>query len=225
MLTSLPGATERRPSHRAALATAALLSLLAALALTAGPASAASGAPVWLCKPGLRPDPCTPGLSTTVYTPSLRRIAVIHPRAVAHPAIDCFYVYPTVSDQKTGNANRHIDPEERSIALYQAARYSQYCNVYAPMYRQVTLAGIGSGSAPTTKPDPALALGDVVSAFRTYLRRYNHGRGFVLIGHSQGSFVLRQLIARQVEPRPAVRRRLVSAILLGGNVLVGEWRH
>ena len=55
-------------------------------------------------------------------------------------------MYPTVSDQKTGNANLHIDPEERSIALYQAARYSQYCKVYAPMYRQVTLAGIGSSA-------------------------------------------------------------------------------
>jgi len=196
----------------------------AALAVAAG-ASGAQARTVWLCFPGHGPDPCAPGLSTTVYTPSLHRLRVIHPRPARPPAIDCFYVYPTVSDQPTGNANLHIDPEERSVALYQAARYSQYCRVFAPMYRQVTLAGIGTGSAPTTKPDPALALGDVVSAFRTYLRRYNHGRGFVLIGHSQGSFVLRQLIARQVEPRPAVRRRLVSAILLGGNVLVGEWRH
>ena len=35
------------------------------------------------------------------------------------------------SDQKTTLANRHVDPEERSIALYQAARYSQYCRVFA----------------------------------------------------------------------------------------------
>ena len=30
------------------------------------------------------------------------------------PKVDCFYVYPTVSDQKTPIANRHIDPEERA---------------------------------------------------------------------------------------------------------------
>jgi hypothetical protein len=187
---------------------------------------------VWLCLPGHRPDPCTPGLSTTVYSPPLtKKLGVEHPRATRHPGIDCFYVYPTVSDQKTGNANRHIDPEERSIALYQAARYSQYCRVFAPMYRQVTLAGIGQGS-PATKPNPALALSDVVNAFHTYLRRYNHGRGFVLIGHSQGSFVLRALISRWVDPKPAVRRLMVSAILLGGNVIVrrgtgigGDFKH
>jgi hypothetical protein len=142
-------------------------------------------------------------------------------------------VYPTVSDQKTGNANLHIDPEERSIALYQAARYSQYCKVYAPMYRQVTLAGIGSGASPSTKPNATEALNDVRNAFAYYLAHFNHGRGFVLIGHSQGAFFLRQLIAKDVDPKAAVRRRLLSAILLGGNVLVkpgpkgigGDFKH
>jgi Protein of unknown function (DUF3089) len=204
-----------------------------ALALPlAAAAPAAARTPVWLCKPGLTRNPCTPGLSTTVYSPTLRKLRVIHPRAVKHPAIDCFYVYPTVSDQKTGNANLHIDPEERSIARYQAARYSQYCRVFAPMYRQLTLLGIGLGK-PTTTPNPALGLADVRAAFAYYLRHLNHGRGFVLIGHSQGSFVLRTLIAKDIDSKPAVRRRLLSAILLGGNVLVkpgprgigGDFKH
>src|SRR5437764_968603 len=163
----------------------ALAVALAALLIIASGASAAS-APVWLCRPGLHRDPCTPGLSTTVYSPKLKRLGVRHPKAVKAAPIDCFYVYPTVSGQPTGNANRHVDPEERSIALYQAARYSQYCRIYAPMYRQVTLGGIGTGAKPTTKPNPALALSDVRSAFAYYLRHFNHGRGFVLIGHSQG---------------------------------------
>ena len=148
-----------------------------------------------------------------------RPLRVEHPQAVKHPAIDCFYVYPTVSGQPTIDANLNIDPEERSIALYQAARYSQYCNVYAPMYRQLTLVGIG-GTKKITGAEVALPLADVRAAFRDYLAHYNHGRGFVLIGHSQGSFVLRSLISRDVDPKPAVRKELVSAILLGGNVLV-----
>ena len=205
---------------------------VATLAIAMGALAAASSAKtVWLCEPGQHADPCTPGLSTTVYSPTLKELSVEQPRQVAHPAIDCFYVYPTVSGQKTGNANLQIDPEERSIALYQAARYSQYCRVFAPMYRQVTLAGIGQG-APTTKPDFALPASDVASSFETYLREYNHGRGFVLIGQSQGALVLRSVIAKEVDPKPAVRRRLVSAILLGGNVLVkqgkeigGDFKH
>lgn len=197
-----------------------MLAVLAA-AIWAGAVPAVGSAnTVWLCKPGQPSGPCTPGLSTTLYTPALVNIGVRQPKAVARPAIDCFYVYPTVSNQPTGNANLQIDPEERSIALYQVARYTQYCRVFAPMYRQVTLAGIGMGTKPTTKANQAIALADVENAFATYLKQYNHGRGFVLIGHSQGSFVLRSLIAEKVDPKPAVRRLLLSAILMGGNVLV-----
>ncbi len=213
----------RRSTVSRAFAISVALALASALAITAASASAS---PVWLCRPGVHPDPCTPGLSTTVYSPKLKRIGVQHPKAQRHPAIDCFYVYPTVSGQKTGNANLHIDPVERSIALYQAARYSQYCRVYAPMYRQVTLAGINTvgTSKPTTTPNPALALSDVRQAFAYYLRHFNHGRGIVFIGHSQGSFVLRELIAKDVDPKPAVRKLLVSAILLGGDTLVKPGR-
>jgi hypothetical protein len=210
----------------------ALALAMSALLLATASASAAS-APVWLCRPGMHNDPCAPGFSTTVYSARLKRLGVQHPRAATPKPIDCFYVYPTVSDEPTGNSDLVIHPEERSIALYQAARYSQYCNVYAPMYHQVTLAGIGTGAKPTTTPSNAEALQSVRAAFAYYLRHLNHGRGFILIGHSQGSFLLRQLIALDVDPKPAVRARLLSAILLGGNVLVkpgpkgigGDFKH
>jgi hypothetical protein len=73
---------------------------------------------------------------------------------------------------------------------------------------------------------------DVENAFRHYLEHYNDGRGFVLIGHSQGSGVLETVIAKMVDPFPAIRRHLLSAILMGGNVLVkgdtgigGDFQH
>jgi hypothetical protein len=200
--------------------------------LFAAVAAGASAKTVWLCKPGQKPDPCTPGLSTTVYSPTLQKLRVEHPKAVAHPTIDCFYLYPTISDEKTGNSDLAIQDTERSIALYQASRYSQYCNVYAPMYRQVTIAGLKIQSQPTTQPNPALGLKDVENAFADYLKRYNHGRGYVLIGQSQGASVLEALIAQKIDNNPSVRKRLVSAILLGGNVLVhgnsgigGDFKH
>jgi hypothetical protein len=133
--------------------------------------------------------------------------------------IDCFYVYPTVSNQSTPQATKRIDPEERSIALYQAARYSSACRIYAPMYRQVSINGLLKPSSVTNKMRTT-AYDDVRDAWRDYLKNDNKGRGVVFIGHSQGSFVLRQLIADEVDKKAAVRKRLVSAILLGGNVLV-----
>ncbi len=218
-----------------AVVALAMLGSLAAgageAALAAGVAEAANAKTVWLCRPGAKPDPCTPGLSTTVYSTSLTRVGVRRPRPARRPSVDCFYVYPTVSDQQTEHATLRIDPEERSIALYQAARYSQYCRVFAPMYRQVTVPFLVATRGESAD-SLALPLKDVLAAFRNYLSRYSHGRGFVLIGHSQGSFMLDQLMKKQIDPNPALRRRLVTAIILGGNVLVkrgsnvgGDFKH
>ena len=220
--------------------TAAMVAAAVAVALCAlAPAAAdAKGGgkdrTTWLCKPGLANDPCAVSLSTTRISATGVPQQPVTVRK-AHPRkLDCFYVYPTVSDQNTPAATKAIDPELRSIALYQTARYSQLCQVYAPVYRQITLKGIGLGSSagPVTAKMRATAYNDVRDAFRTYLRRYNRGRPFVLIGHSQGAFVLRELVAKEVDPKASVRKRLLSAILLGGNVLVkkgsdrgGDFRH
>ncbi len=202
--------------NRLALLALPLAAFLVALLLPAG----ANAATTWLCKPGATPDPCFGSLQTTVIDPS-GQSHVENPANAKKPRIDCFYVYPTVSDDKTENSDLSIDPEEIAIAQYQAARYSQRCRVFAPMYRQLTLQGLGS-----TPPPEALlmAYGDVRAAWKEYMRRYNKGRGVVLIGHSQGSGMLEELVRRKIDPFPAARRRLVSAILLGGNVTVKRGR-
>jgi hypothetical protein len=202
--------------------------------LVALPGTASAGGGVhWLCKPGIANNPCSVSLTTTRYSTSLKKLGVDKVKPARHPKFDCFYVYPTVSDQKTPVANFDIDPEQRSIALYQAARYSSECRIYAPVYRQLTLLGIGATGTTTVTPQQrAQAYNDVRDAWRTYLRKFNKGRGVVLIGHSQGSFVLRELVTKEIDQKPKVRRRLVSAILLGGNVLVkkgkdvgGDFKH
>ena len=172
---------------------------------------------VWLCRPGAAPDPCTAPLTATVVRGD--GSTTVQPATPAsHPPIDCFYVYPTVSTQPTVNANLRIEPAEVSVARAQASRYSTTCRVFAPMYRQVTVSGLFS--AKRTAASGAIAYESALAGWKDYLQRYNDGRGFVLIGHSQGAFVLTKLIETQIDPDPALRTRLVSAILLGGNVLV-----
>ena len=85
------------------------------------------------------------------------------------------------------------------------------------MYRQQTLAALaGGGSAEALQ----LAYSDIEEAWLEYLRRHNDGRGFVLLGHSQGTRMLRQLLRKVIDPDATVRRRLISGVLLGGNVTV-----
>ena len=99
------------------------------------------------------------------------------------------------------------------------------------MYRQITLAGLFNPSTVTSAMR-AQAYADVRDAWRDYLKKFNRGRGVVLIGHSQGTFVLRRLAAREIDAKASVRRLLVSALLLGGDVTVrkgtgvgGDFRH
>jgi Protein of unknown function (DUF3089) len=207
-----------------------VLACALALVLPATSAAARPGAPaavkapkppptVWLCRPGLARNPCALSPAATVLAPDGAVIGMEHPRVPAHPPIDCFFVYPTVSDQQTANANLHIDPEERAIAEIEASRFSQVCRVWAPMYRQITLFAIDHPSVITPEAH-TIAYEDVRDAWTDYLEHHNHGRGVVLIGHSQAAKVLRQLIQEEIEPRPSSLRRLVSALLIGGNVIV-----
>ena len=179
-------------------------------------AASAQAEVVWLCKPADADNPCRDSLQATVYdTNGASRVD--NPPLPDDPPIDCFYVYPTVSEQPSRNANKAKDAQVRAIAKYQASRFSETCRVYAPVYRQQTLGALAAGGS---KEALELAYGDVLEAWNEYLERDNGGRGVVLVGHSQGTRMLRMLIRGAIDGAPAVRSRVVSAILLGGNVTV-----
>lgn len=169
----------------------------------------------WLCRPD-RADVCSSPVSSTVVAPASGELSkrILSPDPAA--PIDCFYVYPTVSREPTANADMAPSPEIQHTAMEQFARFGASCRTFAPLYRQVTTAAM-NGDAP--RGDRQLAYSDVRDAWRYYLAHDNHGRGVVLIGHSQGASLLQRLIAAEIDGK-AVQRRLVSAILVGGNLQV-----
>ena len=175
-----------------------------------------------MCRPGIASDPCTSPLTTTVV-PRRGATRVEHAYPAGKPAVDCFYVYPTISDQLTVNANLAVGFREREVALAQASRFSQVCRVFAPVYRQITLSALDH-PARISVADALIAYDSVRSAFRDYLAHYNRGRGIVFIGHSQGAAILIRLLKEEVDRTPPIRRLLVSALLMGGNVTVPKGR-
>jgi len=207
--------------HRAGLATVLILfvAFLAPHTATA-PADPEPQDTVWLCRPDLPTDPCRGDLTTTVRTYDQPDTVAAVPEPKRHD-VDCFYVYPTVSQELSYSASRDITPPVRAVAEQQAQRFSQVCDVYAPVYRQRTLLGLQNpGTAGRASAAAAMAFRDVARAWEQYLAEDNHGRGVVLIGHSQGTRMLRQLLRERIEPNPAADARLVSAVLIGGNVVV-----
>jgi hypothetical protein len=175
----------------------------------------------WLCHPGARSgdNACAVDLSTTVVAANgalTRESFAANP----NPPIDCFYVYPTVSSDPTPNSDMKPDAPELGVIRSQFARFASQCRTFAPMYRQVTLAALRAGIAGTPMSvDRALAYNDVLDAWNYYLQHDNQGRGVVLVGHSQGSAVLTQLIKNEIDGKP-VQARLVSALLLGTSLPV-----
>ncbi len=121
---------------------------------------------------------------------------------------------------KGGNSDMEAGPEETGVIRAQFARFASQCKVYAPLYRQATLTSLRA--ATTGSPiavDRALGYNDVKDAWNYYLQHDNNGRGFVLVGHSQGSGVLARLIAEEIDSKP-IQSRLISALLLGTNLAV-----
>ena len=175
----------------------------------------------WLCLPG-RSDTCSTPLPTTDLGP--QGYAGADPDPVAKdPPLDCFYVYPTVSTEPGLNSDLVAGREEKLATETQFARFASVCRPFAPLYRQMTLGAVAAYAAGADISDAAaLAYRDVAAAWHDYLRTRNGGRPFVLIGHSQGSAMLEQLIAKEIETDPAVAGRMKLAILPGFNVLVPQ---
>lgn len=179
----------------------------------------ASSSPVWLCQPGVIPDPCAYSQTADSISPSGARTTQTGTPPKGSP-FDCFYVYPTVSGESGDNADLQIQPAETSVAKQQASRFSSVCQVWAPMYRQVTLRALTSGGLTALDTAYESLLGDWLD----YLQHDNHGRPIIFIGHSQGAAMLIRLISEQVDPNPALRARLVVALIVGGNVQVPTGR-
>lgn len=172
----------------------------------------------WLCRPG-RQDACAVDLTTTVISAD-GKLTRESWAANSKAPIDCFYVYPTVSNDPTPNSDMIPGPEEKGVVKTQFARFGSKCRLYAPMYRQITLTALRAILGGRPMPvDRNLAYGDVRDAWNYYLEHDNKGRGVVLIGHSQGSGMLTQLIKSEIDGKP-VQSRIVSALLLGTSLPV-----
>ncbi len=173
----------------------------------------------WLCRPG-RTDACAIDHTTTVIAADGK---LSREPWTADPGapIDCFYVYPTVSTDPTPNSDMTADPAELNVIRQQFARFGSKCRQYAPLYRQVTLAGLRRMLAPggAVTLDKGVQYDDVRDAWNYYLQNDNKGRGVVLVAHSQGSFILNRLIREEIDGKP-IQSRLVSAILLGTTIAV-----
>jgi len=137
----------------------------------------------------------------------------------AQHQVDVFFVHPTtygspsngnyLADLNDENLNRLTD--ENAINRMTAA-FSDNCNVFAPRYRQMNIEVL---SFDESEKDKYLAVPteDITAALVYFLENLNHGRPFILAGHSQGSNILQAIILNN--PDIINHEQLVAAYLPG----------
>ena len=142
-------------------------------------------------------------------------------------AADVFYVYPTVStiSYQDNDSSWFADitlPEVREEAngnqRFNKMLYGEY-NFYAPYYRQMIFEAY-SQPADTLAKLVQVALMDVNDAFQYYMAHFNHGRPFFLMGHSQGSQMLIELLKHGMTDEQ--RNQMVAAYCIGYHVTAEE---
>lgn len=130
---------------------------------------------------------------------------------------DLFYIHPTTfksqewnQDVTDATTNRWTDV---SVGARQISAFDKCCRRFAPRYRQASSRAF---VAPAAVGDRAydLAYEDIRAAFRLFIAQHNHGRPFIIAGHSQGALQGLRLLREEVVGT-SLAERLVVAYLPG----------
>lgn len=134
--------------------------------------------------------------------------------------VDIVWIYPTVLYNDPAwlmNIDRKDLIAGAAESVTSEARiFSGQANLYAPLYRQMNLAGF---YLPEAERDKITAYGedDVRRALAYYLDHHNNGRPFILAAHSQGSYVLTQLLVDHWGST-GLEDRMIAAYVVGWSI-------
>jgi hypothetical protein len=150
--------------------------------------------------------------------------------ATTDKAVDVFYLYPTAyskANKSAPNVSEIDDPVmvkgAKAAFARQATAFETVGNIYAPYYRQGDAAyTLSLPLAEHEKLISGIPKTDVFAAFDYYIKNYNHGRPFILAGHSQGSNVMIYLLSEYMKANPVVYARMIVAYVIGYSV-TGEY--
>jgi hypothetical protein len=135
-------------------------------------------------------------------------------------SVDVFYLYPTAWTS-TDPDNPHVCTIDEPSMLVkapqayarQATAFDNIANIYAPFYRQ-------DNSSPINRLNVIAGIPtmDATTAFEYYIKNYNNGRPFFLLGHSQGATVLTNILSVYMKSHTDVYERMIAAYVIGNPV-------
>lgn len=139
-------------------------------------------------------------------------------------SVDVFYVYPTAYFKTPGGpavcpyTHPAMQIRAREHVRTKGSVFEPYCNYYVPFYPQACVETIVENSAESQQVLTNGPAASVIAAFDTYINHYNHGRPFILAGHSQGSLMLQFLLSIYFKKFPHYLEQMVAAYVIGFSV-------
>jgi pimeloyl-ACP methyl ester carboxylesterase len=137
----------------------------------------------------------------------------------ANKEVDVFFVHSTGFVGPGGwNSTMQIENSEAQSIEYMlssmASIFNGCCDIYAPHYREANIQAFMPENFDQGTQALDLAYQDVEAAFDYYLTHFNHGRPFIVVGHSQGTTHALRLLEKKVD-KTELYDRLVAAYLVG----------
>ncbi len=137
----------------------------------------------------------------------------------ADKPFDIFYVYPTLTADKTVPLMQWDEKTKKKVIPFAEAQLSglsPYANLYSPYVRQLEYFRCIDAlkkNLPADQTSMAVGITDTVRAFQYYITHLNRGRPYILLGHSQGALDLAMLLIMNGNISPD--RGFVAAYLIG----------
>jgi hypothetical protein len=173
----------------------------------------------WMCHPMKSTDIAREqSLTLTIQLPDLSTGNVTnYTQPATNTGVDIFYVYPTI-DMTYEPGNTKMTDIDTITAKYvyseQVGIYAQLGRVFVPYYKQANIGVFVLASlSPLNQANfMEIAYKDVEAAFDNYLQNYNNGNKIILMGHSQGAYLMRFLLRKRFDNNPSLLSKLVVAI-------------
>ena len=154
----------------------------------------------------------------------LEPAGAVIPEAQAKARADVFYIHPTTY-QGHENWNQDIAMAkvntwtDISVIARQASAFNGCCRIYAPRYRQATIAALAAIDNSGLRAYN-FAYGDVVEAWKYYIENWNEGRPFIIVSHSQGTLHAVRLLEEEIDSTP-LGEAMIAAYVVGIGVPEG----
>jgi hypothetical protein len=169
----------------------------------------------WLCHPDLDDTPCSAEVTVTAYD-NLGGSAEsqLDGNGDGEHEADCFYIHPTVGEDAGKNGDLEAGEGEQFVTRAQAAPLqATACRVFAPIFREATFHSLDPDDTDQRYLD--VAYDDIRTAFAAYLARWNGGRPFFLVGHSQGAIHALRLLTEVIAADPTLQAQMLGAYVPG----------